>query len=77
MHVLRMLRRLGHRIGSSIWFIPFVTIPLELIAAELHDVQAAVGDELDGRGRHLAHAPLGRFAGELQVLLRHSYHQKS
>ena len=34
-------RGLGHRIGSSIWFIPFVAIPLELIAVRIaHDLDS-------------------------------------
>jgi len=49
MHVLRMLQRLGHRIGSSIWLIPFVTIPLELIAVRVvHEIDDRVSWTLLG-----------------------------
>jgi uncharacterized membrane protein len=49
MRVLRMLQRLGHRIGSSIWFIPFVIIPLELIAVRVvHELDDQVSWTLLG-----------------------------
>ena len=43
------LRGLCNRIGSSIWFIPFVAIPIELIAVRIvHDLDARLNWTLLG-----------------------------
>jgi uncharacterized membrane protein len=55
----RNWRGLGNRIGSSIWFIPFVAIPLALVAIRVvHDLDSRLGWGLLGLGTSGATAML-------------------